>query len=183
MYLLVPAHPGCPGQSPESCRMVVHACVRACMHVCVRACKEIVSPCLQLTVVCSPVRADIINARLLTVAALNPTITSTACHSRLQQLTSLAIIVFKMHSWARMGQSWPPAGPDCNMARNMQAGLGQKFLALCTSLLEKSAYLPYQTSNVNWLSCQTQAFHGCRRFGIVVASFIVSTKLPYVEPG
>jgi len=23
MYLLVPAHPGCPGQSPESCTMVV----------------------------------------------------------------------------------------------------------------------------------------------------------------
>ena len=23
MYLLVPAHPGCPGQSPESCKMVV----------------------------------------------------------------------------------------------------------------------------------------------------------------
>ena len=23
MYLLVPTHPGCPGQSPESCKMVV----------------------------------------------------------------------------------------------------------------------------------------------------------------
>ena len=23
MYLLVPAHPGCPGQSPQSCKMVV----------------------------------------------------------------------------------------------------------------------------------------------------------------
>ena len=31
MYLLVPAHPGCPGQSPESCKMV--ACVRACVRV------------------------------------------------------------------------------------------------------------------------------------------------------
>jgi len=26
MYLLVPAQPGCPGQSPESCKMVVCAC-------------------------------------------------------------------------------------------------------------------------------------------------------------
>jgi len=26
MYLLVPAHPGCPGQSPESCKMVVCVC-------------------------------------------------------------------------------------------------------------------------------------------------------------
>jgi len=23
MYILIPAHPGCPGQSPESCKMVV----------------------------------------------------------------------------------------------------------------------------------------------------------------
>jgi len=30
MYLLVQAHPGCPGQSPESCKMVVYAlCVLA----------------------------------------------------------------------------------------------------------------------------------------------------------
>ena len=27
LYLLVPAHPGCPGQSPESCKMVVSVCV------------------------------------------------------------------------------------------------------------------------------------------------------------
>jgi len=27
MYLLVPAHSGCPGQSPKSCKMVVCACV------------------------------------------------------------------------------------------------------------------------------------------------------------
>jgi len=33
MYLLVPAHPGCPGQSPESCKMVVRVC--ACVRVCV----------------------------------------------------------------------------------------------------------------------------------------------------
>ena len=32
MYLLVPAHPGCPGQSPQSCKMVV--CVRACVRAC-----------------------------------------------------------------------------------------------------------------------------------------------------
>jgi len=31
MYLLVPAQPGSPGQSPESCKMV--ACMRACMRV------------------------------------------------------------------------------------------------------------------------------------------------------
>jgi len=33
MSLLVLAHLGCPGQNPESCKMVV--CVRACMRVCV----------------------------------------------------------------------------------------------------------------------------------------------------
>jgi len=27
MYLLVPAHPGCPGQSPQSRKMVVCVCV------------------------------------------------------------------------------------------------------------------------------------------------------------
>jgi len=27
MYLLVPAHPGCPGQGPQSCKMVVCVCV------------------------------------------------------------------------------------------------------------------------------------------------------------
>ena len=27
MYLLVPAHPGCLGQSPESCKMVMCVCV------------------------------------------------------------------------------------------------------------------------------------------------------------
>jgi len=27
MYLLVPAHPGCPGQSLDSCKMVVCVCV------------------------------------------------------------------------------------------------------------------------------------------------------------
>jgi len=27
MYLLVPAHPDCPGQSPESCKMVACMCV------------------------------------------------------------------------------------------------------------------------------------------------------------
>jgi len=27
MYLLVPAHPGCPGQGPQSCKMVVFVCV------------------------------------------------------------------------------------------------------------------------------------------------------------
>jgi len=26
MYLLVPAHLGCPGQSPESCKMIVYVC-------------------------------------------------------------------------------------------------------------------------------------------------------------
>ena len=35
MYLLIPAHPGCPGQSPESCKMVV--CI-----VCVLLISEIV---------------------------------------------------------------------------------------------------------------------------------------------
>jgi len=35
MYLLVPAHLGCPGQSPDSCKMVVCVCVCACVHVCV----------------------------------------------------------------------------------------------------------------------------------------------------
>ena len=36
MNLLVPAHPGCPGKSPESCKMVVCVCV--CVFACVRAC-------------------------------------------------------------------------------------------------------------------------------------------------
>jgi len=36
MFLLVPAHPGCPGQNPRSHETVV--CVRACVHACVRAC-------------------------------------------------------------------------------------------------------------------------------------------------
>jgi len=31
MYLLVPAHPGCPGQSPESRKMVV-CCVCVCVY-------------------------------------------------------------------------------------------------------------------------------------------------------
>jgi len=30
-YLLVPAHPGCPGQSPENCKMVVCVCVCVCV--------------------------------------------------------------------------------------------------------------------------------------------------------
>jgi len=33
MYLLVPARPGCPGQSPNSCKMVVCVCV--CVWLCV----------------------------------------------------------------------------------------------------------------------------------------------------
>ena len=35
MFILVPAHPGCPGQSPESCKMDV--CVCACMRACMCA--------------------------------------------------------------------------------------------------------------------------------------------------
>jgi len=31
MFLLVPAHPGCPGQSPESRKMVVCECVWLCV--------------------------------------------------------------------------------------------------------------------------------------------------------
>ena len=40
MYLLVPAHPGCPIKSPESSKMVVCVClcVRMCVSACVRAC-------------------------------------------------------------------------------------------------------------------------------------------------
>jgi len=34
MYLLVLAHPGCPGQSPESRKMVVCVCVCVCACVC-----------------------------------------------------------------------------------------------------------------------------------------------------
>jgi len=30
-YLLVPAHPGCPGQSPQSREMVVYVCVCVCV--------------------------------------------------------------------------------------------------------------------------------------------------------
>jgi len=32
MYLLVPAHPSCPGQSSESCKMVACVRVRACVN-------------------------------------------------------------------------------------------------------------------------------------------------------
>jgi len=32
MYLLVPAHPGCPGQSPQSRKMVVCVCVGWLMY-------------------------------------------------------------------------------------------------------------------------------------------------------
>jgi len=31
IYLLVPAHPGCPGHSPESCKMGVCVCVCVCV--------------------------------------------------------------------------------------------------------------------------------------------------------
>jgi len=31
MFLLVLVHPGCPGQSPESCEIVV--CVRVCVCI------------------------------------------------------------------------------------------------------------------------------------------------------
>jgi len=34
MFLLVLAHPGCPGENPKSHKMVV--CVRLCMHACVQ---------------------------------------------------------------------------------------------------------------------------------------------------
>jgi len=32
IFLLVPAHPGCPRQHPESRKMVVCASVRVCIH-------------------------------------------------------------------------------------------------------------------------------------------------------
>jgi len=31
MFLLVPAHPCCPGQNPKSCKMVVCVCVFVCV--------------------------------------------------------------------------------------------------------------------------------------------------------
>ena len=31
MFLLVPAHPGCPGQNPKSCKTVVCVCVCVCV--------------------------------------------------------------------------------------------------------------------------------------------------------
>jgi len=34
MFLLIPAHLGCPGQNPESRIMIVCACVCACMREC-----------------------------------------------------------------------------------------------------------------------------------------------------
>jgi len=34
MFLLILAHPGCPGQNQESHKMVVFVCVRACVCVC-----------------------------------------------------------------------------------------------------------------------------------------------------
>jgi len=44
MYLLVPAHPGCPGQSPENCK---NSCVRAC--VCVSVCCVLLNVYIALT--------------------------------------------------------------------------------------------------------------------------------------
>jgi len=43
VFLLVPAHLGCPGQNPESRKMVVCvcACVHGCVHACMRACSSI----------------------------------------------------------------------------------------------------------------------------------------------
>jgi len=38
MFLLVPAHPGCPGQIPQSRKTVVCVCVCACVRACVRVC-------------------------------------------------------------------------------------------------------------------------------------------------
>jgi len=38
MYLLIPAHPGCPRQSPQSRKMVVCVCVCVCMCAWMRAC-------------------------------------------------------------------------------------------------------------------------------------------------
>jgi len=41
MFLLVPAHPGCPGQNPQSHKMVVCVCSEECLqrnfylHVCI----------------------------------------------------------------------------------------------------------------------------------------------------
>jgi len=32
MFLLVPAHPGCPGQNPKSRKMVVCVCVCSMLH-------------------------------------------------------------------------------------------------------------------------------------------------------
>ena len=38
MYLLVPAHPGCPGQGPETCKMVVCVCEWFFRVVCSASC-------------------------------------------------------------------------------------------------------------------------------------------------
>jgi len=39
MFLLVPAHSGCPGQNPESDKLFcVYVCVCVCVCVCARAC-------------------------------------------------------------------------------------------------------------------------------------------------
>jgi len=48
MFLLVLAHPGCPGQDPESRKMVcVRACVRACSKgMCSKQCSCIRGPAL-----------------------------------------------------------------------------------------------------------------------------------------
>ena len=63
MYFLVPAHSGCPGQSPESCKIVVCMCVCVCVCVCVRAC---VHACMHAFVrVC--VRASLITKKVFTL--------------------------------------------------------------------------------------------------------------------
>jgi len=77
MYLLVPVHPGCPGQSPESCKMVAHAC--ACMRAYVR-----VECCLviQKYSVCRKVQ----NIKVRTESTFLPNIKSMCCTQSISDL-------------------------------------------------------------------------------------------------
>jgi len=50
MFLLVPAHLICPGENPESCKMVVCVCVCVCVRACVRACMHACGACVRACV-------------------------------------------------------------------------------------------------------------------------------------
>ena len=62
IYLLVPAQPGCPGQSPESCKMVVSVCLCVCVCVCAVKGKRLELSTPKLAEKCGPCRGIVRDA-------------------------------------------------------------------------------------------------------------------------